>query len=171
MVFMKVNLKFTFAIGNSVSVVPAPSALLRAIRCGTHRGEPAKVPLRYRRAAIVSLCVLLSGCQTWHREPIHSLRPGTRVQLWSGGKVKEVHGVRVVGDSLAVVPLGLSPTCEGCGYGIRVPLSSIDSMRARYASHSRNLLLVGGAIALVGIVGYVSLITPSTCRFPGSCTY
>jgi hypothetical protein len=109
------------------------------------------VSVRHGRAAIGCVLVLLAGCHLWRRDPqalVQPLGERTRIQLWSRGEVRVVHGVRVRGDSVVAVPYWLPPRCDSCA--VRLPLSLVDSVRVQQPAATRTLILEGGLLA-VGI--------------------
>lgn len=106
----------------------------------------------------VGLASTMSGCQTWHREPIgpslEALRPRDELQLWVAGRAYDVHGVVVQGDSVSAVPRLQAPECARCT--LHFPLTSIDSVRVRAYSRAQTQQL--GRVALAGtLVAFVGL--------------
>ncbi len=94
-----------------------------------------------------ALALLLgAACTTWGHDrgrdvlaqPIPERRP---IEVWSGGKRYDVHAVRVVGDSVVMVPHWKPPECDSCR--IVVPRAAVDSARVRVFSPTRTVVLSG----------------------------
>ena len=98
------------------------------------------------RRFLLSLPVLVTACTTWGREngsdvlaqPIPERRP---LEVWSGGRRYDVHGVRVVGDSVVMVPHWKPPACDSCR--IVLPRAAVDSVRVRVFAPLRTVVLIG----------------------------
>ena len=99
---------------------------------------------RPRRFLFSLVPVLVSACTTRGRgpdvlaQPIPERRP---LEVWSGGQRYDVHGVRVVGDSVMMVPHWKPPACDSCR--IALPRAAVDSVRVREFSPSRTIVLSG----------------------------
>ncbi len=94
---------------------------------------------------LAALALLLGACTTWGHDRINVLAqpvPERRpLEVWSGGRRYDVHGVRVVGDSVVMVPHWKPPACDSCR--IVVPRAAVDSVRVRVHSPIRTLVLLG----------------------------
>src|SRR2546422_5785837 len=94
-----------------------------------------------------ALALLLgAACTTWGHDrgrdvlaqPIPERRP---LEVWSDGTRYDVHGVRVVGDSVVMVPHWKPPACDSCR--IVLPRAAVDSVRVRVHSPIRTVVLLG----------------------------
>ena len=100
--------------------------------------------IRPRRFLPLLAMPLAAACTTWGyrgdvlAHPIPARRP---LEVWSGGTRYDVHGVRVVGDSVVMVPHWKSPACDSCR--IVLPRAAVDSVRVRAHSPIRTVVLVG----------------------------
>ena len=99
---------------------------------------------RPRRFLLSLVPVLVAACTTWGHgpdvlaQPIAERRP---LEVWSAGRRYDVHGVRVVGDSVVMVPHWKSPACDSCR--IVLPRAAVDSVRVRVHSPIRTVVLLG----------------------------
>jgi len=99
---------------------------------------------RPRRFLLSLVSVLVAACTTWGHgpdvlaQPIPERRP---LEVWSAGRRYDVHGVRVVGDSVVMVPHWKSPACDSCR--ILLPRAAVDSVRVRVHSPIRTVVLLG----------------------------
>ena len=109
-----------------------------------------------RRVALLALLLVATGCASWHTLPQETLRTShglrDRLQLWVDGRPYLLHGVRPVNDSIAGVPIHLSPACDSCA--LRFAVADVDSVRSLDAPRtaSRNL---AWAIPLGLLVAFV----------------
>src|SRR6266571_4175123 len=103
-------------------------------------------PRRFPPGLAVVVLLLGTACTTWGHarggdvlaRPIPERRP---LEVWSGGRRYDVHGVRVVGDSVVMVPHWKPPACDSCR--IVVPRAAVDSVRVRVHSPIRTVVLLG----------------------------
>jgi hypothetical protein len=109
-----------------------------------------------------ALTLLLGACTTWGHagvevlaQPVPERRP---LEVWSGGQRYDVHGVRVVGDSVAMVPHWKPPACDSC----RIVLSraAVDSVRVRVHSPARTVVLAGILGGTLWLAAQFLSITP-----------
>jgi hypothetical protein len=111
-----------------------------------------------RALPVIMLACQLAGCNAWRRDdralraPIPTRRP---LQIWSGQRGFDVHGVVIRGDSLRAVPRWKPPECDSCARFYA--LVAIDSTRVRRFSPLRTGVLVAIISTLVvltaGIAG------------------
>ncbi len=94
---------------------------------------------------LAAVVLFLGACTTWGHagidvlaQPVPERRP---LEVWSGGKRYDVHAVRVVGDSVVMVPHWKPPECDSCR--IVVPRAAVDSVRVRVHSAIRTVVLLG----------------------------
>jgi len=103
-------------------------------------------PLRFPFGLPALALLLGAACTTWGHDrvgnvltqPIPERRP---LEVWSGGKRYDVHAVRVVGDSVVMVPHWKPPGCDSCR--IVVPRAAVDSVRVRVHAPVRTVILLG----------------------------
>ena len=111
--------------------------------------------IRPRRFLPALVPVLFTACTTWGHgpivdvlaQPIPERRP---LEVWAAGKRYDVHGVRVVGDSVVMVPHWKPPACDSCR--IVVARAAVDSVRVRVSSLVRTVVLastLGGCLWLL----------------------
>lgn len=98
------------------------------------------------------LCLTLAGCgASWTRVKPVALDPTAHrqvVQVWSGGRAKELHALRLTDDTVSGVPFFQDPGCERCR--IAIPMRQVDSMRVGDPMDNFTVPL--------GILGLISLI-------------
>jgi hypothetical protein len=85
---------------------------------------------------------LLASCDGWRgRDGVlgQSLAPRAQVRLWVRGTVHQVHGVRVVGDSVTAVPFIRPLACDSCA--LRVALHDIDSVQVRAFDRDKSIFM------------------------------
>ena len=97
------------------------------------------------RRLLPALLLAVTACTTWGHarvdvlaQPVPERRP---LEVWSGGRRYDVHGVRVVGDSVVMVPHWKPPECDSCR--IALPRAAVDSVRVRVTSPSRTIVFSG----------------------------
>ncbi len=103
-------------------------------------------PRRFPPGLAVVVLLLGTACTTWGHarggdvlaRPIPERRP---LEVWSGGRRYDVHAVRVVGDSVVMVPHWKRPACDSCR--IVLPRAAVDSVRVRVLSPTRTVVLLG----------------------------
>ena len=84
------------------------------------------------------LLLLLAGCTSWRRietSVVPGLAAPEAVQLWHQGKMRLLHGVYLVGDS--ITGREGPETCGGPGCRVTLPLAEVDSLRLADAVDSR----------------------------------
>lgn len=121
-------------------------------------------PLHQAMAAGLVAVLLLgvSACTSWHgRAGVLDRPQRTRdqVRLWVGGRSHQVHGVRVFGDSVAVVPFIRPPRCDSCA--LRFALRDIDSVQVRVFDRDRTTFFAVAMSPLVYLM-YVASQIPRT---------
>ena len=115
-------------------------------------------PFRRRTASLVitiSLFSLLASCESWrgHAGVLErSLEPRAQIRLWARGAVHQVHGVRVVGDSVTAVPFIRPPDCDSCA--LHVALRDIDSVQVRTFDRDKSIFM---ALVVAPIIYFVML--------------
>ncbi|SRR5205809_2393824 len=94
---------------------------------------------------LAAVVLLLGACTSWGHagidvlaQPVPERRP---LEVWSGGKRYDVHAVRLVGDSVVMVPHWKPPACDSCR--IVVPRAAVDSVRVRVHAPVRTVVLLG----------------------------
>ena len=92
--------------------------------------------------------LVASACGGWQRIP--EVAPDTlpqrrQVQVWSGGRVRVLHAVRLGADSIRGVPFQLPPSCDSCR--VSIPRASVDSLRWG-DQEGPALWLIGAGIAV-----------------------
>jgi len=97
---------------------------------------------------VLLAALLASGCAEWQRLP--ELSPDTlpqrrQIQVWSGGRVRLLHAVRIGADSIAGVPFQLPPSCDSCR--VAIPVASVDSLRWGN-QEAPAMVLIGAGIAV-----------------------
>ena len=103
-------------------------------------------------------CVLLllmgpTACTSWAgRAGVlnHPLTSRDQVRLWVQGQAFQVHGVRVVGDSVLVVPFIQPPQCDSCV--LRFATREVDSVQVRHLDGNKSLLLAVALSPLIYVV-------------------
>jgi hypothetical protein len=104
---------------------------------------------------LLLLTLLMSGCRTrWTRIEIapDSWPPPRRdFEVWTGGRIRTLHAVRITADSLTGVPFFRPPDCDSCR--ISIPMRQIDSLRTgnKMEGFARTVGLVVG-IQFVGTI-------------------
>ena len=101
-----------------------------------------------RISCVVVVALLGSACGGWQR--LDDLTPDTlpqrqQVQVWSAGKARVLHAVRIGGDSITGVPFQLSPTCDSCR--VAIPRADVDSLRVG-DQEAPAIITIGLGIAL-----------------------
>jgi hypothetical protein len=116
------------------------------------------------RPGLLLLTLVQSGCGAgWHNQQVGppGLAPRQQAQVWSGGKPRQWHGIRVTADSVSGVLYTQPPECDSCR--VALARNAVDSIRLGNPSAGLwKSLALGGAITL----GAALLI----CRFESSCT-
>jgi hypothetical protein len=115
------------------------------------------VRVRSRLALAVSLIV--SGCASWHREPIGELdrvRPEAVVEVWRGGQRTELRAVRLGADDISGIPFFRPRGCDSCR--IALLRSSVDSIRQGGSTFEGPM-----AVLIVGFFGGLTLLWLALC--------
>ena len=112
-----------------------------------------------RRAARFLLLATLCACvNTWQARPgvlAGPLGPRERARLWVRGQGHELHGIRVVGDSVVAVPFFRPPSCDSCA--LRFALRDVDSVQVLVADQRATITAaVLATVLLVPLLYYLS---------------
>lgn len=105
------------------------------------------------RLPFVAVFLLAGACHSWVTDRQALGRPipeRARVLLWTHGEDREVHGVRVRGDSIIAVPYWLPPDCDSCS--VRLPLTAVDSIQIAQPDETKNAILGTALLALAGAI-------------------
>src|SRR4051812_38306367 len=104
------------------------------------------------RIAIVASVLLLGACYTWRADNGALNRPHAsreRFEVWSRNASREVHSLRLSGDTVSGVPYTLPPSCDSCR--VQWLRSEVDSVRARRDNP------LGSTMLLLSVAGLVWL--------------
>ena len=96
---------------------------------------------RLRQLAFAAWLLSASACTwTWQGRSYllnGRLGLGDQVRLWVRGEAHQVHGVRVLGDTVIAVPFDRPPTCDSCA--LRFARADIDSVQMRASTWGPSL--------------------------------
>lgn len=110
----------------------------------------------------LALLVACSGCTSWQvRTGVLTQPLGLRdqVQLCVAGKCRQVHGVRVYGDSVRAVPYFQNPDCDSCA--VRFALSDLDAVKTRRIDRDKTIFF-GVVMTPILLLLYAASQIPET---------
>lgn len=102
----------------------------------------------------------LAGCSGWYSRPALLGQPQPierQVRVCVARQCRQVHAIRVTGDSLTAVPAYESADCDSCT--LRYAVRDVDSVQA----HESNPVATGFLVAVlaavvVGMIRFISLV-------------
>jgi hypothetical protein len=107
--------------------------------------------------------LLLNGCSTPWRAvelpPDSWPRLRQQFEVWTDGRVRVLHAVRVSANSLSGVPFFRAPECDSCR--VAIPLPEIDSLRT--GNKMEGLARTVGLVMGVELVAMIAMCNAFGC--------
>ena len=107
---------------------------------------------------ILLALVLLTGCTGWYAHPDVLVAPipvDDQVRLCARAQCRQVHAVRVTGDSLTAVPYFQRADCDSCT--LHYAMTEIDSVQTRGPNTSATAFLL--VVTVPAALGYLYLLS------------